>query len=88
MKTHQTAAPATALEKRVAQVIADCTATAVERIVPAADLTADLTLDSLDLVEVIRGLEDEFNISIPDDVKVVTVADVIREVETLIEVPV
>ena len=75
-------------EQRVARVIADCTATAIERIVPTANLMADLDLDSLDMVESIMGLEDEFNISIPDDVKVVTVADVIREVTTLVGVPV
>ena len=72
------------LEQRVAMVIADYAAIDKAQIVPTAHLVKDLGLDSLDQVEVIMGLEDEFVIAIPDDVSVATVADVHREVRTLL----
>jgi acyl carrier protein len=71
-------------EQRVARVIADCTATDIQRIVPTARLTADLDLDSLDQAEILMGLEDEFIIAIPDDAAPVTVAEVVAAVEALL----
>ena len=55
---------------------------AVNRI--TADTTlADLGADSLDLVELIMELEEDFDISIPDDVaqRIRTVGDAIRYIE-------
>jgi acyl carrier protein len=53
--------------------------------------TLDLGADSLDVVELIMAVEDEFHISIPDtdaDTKIVTVADAVAYVESLIGKPV
>ena len=48
-----------------------------------ASFTNDLGADSLDTVELIMEIEDEFGISIPDDLaeKISTVGDAIRFVE-------
>jgi len=45
-----------------------------------AHLTDDLDLDSLDLVEMVMKLEDEFKVTIPEDVgdKMKTVSDLVN----------
>ncbi len=47
----------------------------------------DLGADSLDVFQIIMGLEEEFDIEIPDDVaeKVVTVKDAVEYVQNLTE---
>ena len=51
-----------------------------DRVTLEADLTNDLEADSLDLVEMVMKLEDEFKVTIPDDVagQMKTVGDVVR----------
>ena len=47
----------------------------------------DLNADSLDMVELVMAMEQEFDIEIPDDVaeKVVTVKDAVEYIQTLTE---
>lgn len=47
------------------------------------NLTKDLSADSLDAVEIIMGIEDEFGIEIPDEEaeKIQTVSDLVKYVE-------
>ena len=47
----------------------------------------DLNADSLDMVELVMAMEQEFYIEIPDDVaeKVVTVKDAVEYIQTLTE---
>lgn len=40
---------------------------AAETIKPETNIATDLGADSLDLVEILMTLEDEFNVSIPDE---------------------
>jgi acyl carrier protein len=54
------------------------------RVVPSASFTDDLDADSLDLVELIMSLEEEFNVEIPDEdaEKIVTVKDAMDYLKT------
>jgi acyl carrier protein len=57
-----------------------------EKVVPAANFMDDLGADSVDLVSVAFGLEEEFDIAIPDKAidKLRTVQDAIQLVERLL----
>lgn len=67
------------LRDRVSRVIAQQFRVANERITEAASLDEDLGATSLDRVEVVMSLEDEFKIDISDDQasRLHTVADVL-----------
>lgn len=47
----------------------------------------DLTADSLDMVELVMAMEQEFDVSIPDEIaeKVTTVGDAVEFIKTLTE---
>lgn len=47
-------------------------------------LEADLKIDSLEAVEIILELEDEFDIRIADDVIFITVQDFVSHIESLL----
>jgi acyl carrier protein len=67
------------IEKRVMKVLTDSVGLSQADIKPNSDFVDDLGFDSLDVVETIMGLEEEFGIEIPDnDVeKFIKVKDVI-----------
>ena len=48
-----------------------------------ADLREDFDADSLDMVDLIMDVEDEFNVEVPDEIldKLVTVKDVVDYIE-------
>ncbi len=54
-----------------------------DKVVPKASFVDDLGADSLDLVELIMAMEEEFDIEIPDEdaEKITTVQDAIDYVE-------
>lgn len=54
-----------------------------DEITMETNLMKDLSADSLDAVEIIMAIEDEYGIEIPDDEaeKIQTVADLVRYVE-------
>ena len=58
-----------------------------ETITESTDIVSDLGADSLDVVEMLMSLEDEYGITIEDEkvAEMKTVADVVRCVESLIE---
>ena len=72
------------MRDRVSRVIAEQFHVATERITEAATLDEDLGATSLDRVEVVMSLEDEFAIDISDDEasRLETVADVLACVAT------
>jgi acyl carrier protein len=50
-----------------------------EKVVPNASFTDDLGADSLDIVELVMALEEEFDLEIPDEAaeKILTVQEVV-----------
>lgn len=55
------------IEERVKQIIADQLGVKIERVVGERCFVDDLGADSLDTVEIIMAIEDEFGIEIPDE---------------------
>ncbi|CEK14692.1 acyl carrier protein [Chthonomonas calidirosea] len=68
---------------RVRKVLLDRLDVTEEEIVPEASLVNDLKADSLDVVEIVLRLEDEFTIDIPDEdaEKIVTVQDIVDYID-------
>jgi len=66
-------------EQKVVDVIVEQLSVDRDKVVPTAELIDDLGADSLDLVELVLALEEEFDIEIPDDdaAKIITVQDAI-----------
>jgi acyl carrier protein len=56
-----------ALEERVAEIIVQQLGVAREAVVAEASFIDDLGADSLDIVELVMAMEEEFNIEIPDE---------------------
>ena len=55
------------IEDRVRKIIAEQLDQDESEIVPEANFIEDLGADSLDLVELVMHMEDEFDVEIPDD---------------------
>ena len=70
---------ATSVEKRVKEMIVEQLGVREEEVVPEASFVEDLGADSLDLVELVMLLEEEFGQEIPDEdaEKIQTVQDAI-----------
>ena len=71
------------IQNRVKAIIVDKLGVDESEVKPEATFTNDLGADCLDTVELIMELEEEFNITIPDDQaeKIATVGDAIAYVE-------
>lgn len=70
------------VEERVRTIICEQLAVDAEKVKPAASFIEDLGADSLDIVELVMTMEEEFDMDIPDEEaeKMKTVADVINYV--------
>jgi acyl carrier protein len=70
------------LEDRVTEIIAEQLGVSKEEVVPEASFIDDLGADSLDIVELVMAMEEEFDIEIPDDdaEKIQTIGDAIAYV--------
>ena len=56
-----------ALEERVAEIIVEQLGVSREEVVAEASFTDDLGADSLDIVELVMAMEEEFDVEIPDE---------------------
>ncbi|MBW4683704.1 MAG: acyl carrier protein [Komarekiella atlantica HA4396-MV6] len=65
--------------ERVKEVIVEQLEVKPEAVVPEAKFTDDLHADSLDLVELVMALEEEFELEIPDEAaeKILSVQDAV-----------
>ncbi len=55
------------LQTKVCQIFADNLSVPVDQVKPESRFQEDLDADSLDLVEAVLGLEEEFGVSIPEE---------------------
>lgn len=71
------------IEKKIMKVISEQLDVPIEDVVPQASFADDLGADSLDQVELIMAMEEEFDISISDEdaEKIRAVQDVINYVK-------
>jgi len=69
--------------ERLKKIVAEQLGVDESKIVPNARFTDDLNADSLDLVEMIMSLEEEFGVEIPDEdaEKIVSVQDAITYID-------
>jgi len=72
----------TAIEQRVKKVILDSLDVKEEEVTNKASFVEDLRADSLDTVELVMALEEEFDMEIPDEEaeKIKTVQDAIDHI--------
>ncbi|MGB9586838.1 MAG: acyl carrier protein [Armatimonadota bacterium] len=68
---------------RVKKVVVEQLDVNEDEVTPAASFVEDLGADSLDVVELVMGLEEEFEIDIPDEdaEKIATVGDAVAYIE-------
>ena len=72
-----------ALEDKIKEIIIEQLGVSAEEVVPEASFIDDLGADSLDIVELVMALEEEWAIEIPDDdaEKIQTIQDAITYIE-------
>lgn len=70
-------------QDKIKQIIADQLGVKKEEVTDSAKFVDDLGADSLDTVELVMALEEEFGIEIPDEdaEKLATVGDALRYIE-------
>ena len=71
------------IDQKVKDIVVEQLGVNADQVVPEAKFIEDLGADSLDTVELIMALEEEFGIEVPDEEaeKLVSVGDVIRYIE-------
>ena len=73
--------------EKIQAMLAEALNLPVEKVTANAKIVDDLGADSLDVVELLSQLEDEYGVVIPDDEveNLVTVADVASAIEKLVK---
>jgi acyl carrier protein len=69
---------------KVQEVVSEKLDVDADKVTPAASFANDLGADSLDVVELVMALEEEFSVEIPDEEaeKLQTVQDVVEYIKT------
>lgn len=72
------------IAERVKSIIVDQLGVSAEEVTPEASFIEDLGADSLDIVELIMALEEEYDMEIPDEdaEKIQTVNDVLSYIQS------
>ena len=73
--------------EKIRAMLAETLNKSIDEVTADAKIVEDLGADSLDVVELLSCLEDEYNVTIPDDEveKLITVGDVANELEKLVK---
>ena len=73
--------------EKLQQIIAEVLNVDASEVMPGTTFTEDLGAESLDLYQIILGVEDAFDIEIPQEEaeKIVTVADAIDLIQRVVE---
>ena len=71
------------ISEKVKSIIVEQLGAKPEEVTPTASFVNDLGADSLDTVELVMALEEEFGVEIPDEdaEKIVTVEDAVKYIE-------
>ena len=69
--------------EKIKQIIAEQLNKPVEELTDDKEVVKDLGADSLDVVELLMNIEEEFNITVPEDVAVniKTIGDIVKIIE-------
>jgi acyl carrier protein len=72
-----------AVEDKIREIIVEQLGVSAEEVVPEASFIDDLGADSLDIVELVMAIEEEFGLEIPDEdaERMQSIADAINYVE-------
>lgn len=71
------------IKEKVTEIIANQLSVPADKIKESTNIAEELGADSLDLVEILMSLEDEFGISIPDEAipNIKTIGDIVAFIE-------
>lgn len=71
---------------KIKELIVERTGTSADALRPETSLISDIEADSLDAVEIIMAIENEFGIEIPDEEaeKFVTIKDIVNYLENVL----
>jgi acyl carrier protein len=72
-----------AVEDKIREIVVEQLSVTAEEVIPESSFTDDLGADSLDIVELVMAIEEEYGLEIPDDdaEKIQTIQDAINYVE-------
>ncbi|MBS5660701.1 MAG: acyl carrier protein [Clostridiales bacterium] len=73
--------------EKVKSILIDQLDVEEEKVTPEASIADDLGADSLDIVDLVMSLEEEFDLEIPDDQveNIKTVGDIVKYIEDNID---
>ena len=63
------------IEDKVTEIIVDKLGVEKEQVKPASTFQEDLNADSLDIAELVMAIEEEFELSVPEDAQILTVGE-------------
>ncbi len=69
---------------KVKELIAEQLGKSIDEITEEKEIVKDLSADSLDVVEMLMSLEEQFNISVPEEeaINIKTVGDIVKIIES------
>ena len=78
---------ASAVESKVKEIICEQLGVSEDEVTPDASFIEDLGADSLDIVELVMALEEEYDMEITDEEAVWLSKDIARRIENELEYP-